>query len=186
MVGVEPTSAALELRAERLRRQLAQDLGDLSTNLKPQNLYREALQCAGIEKMSISKTIDVATRQHPVPAVLGIGALGFFSYFLIRKSGGARYVEDIKSAAAQTASSLAESATGVFHQHIAEKKREFFELAQTQITAGASKLSDEIEKKISDTVDALPGSAEVKPLLVSGVQILLATALGALLRPSVR
>lgn len=87
---------------------------------------------------------------------------------------------------AQTASDIAESAGGVFHRRLEEKKREFIELAQTYTESAAHKLSDEIEKKVGSMVDVLPGGTNVKPLLTSGFQILLAAALTGLLRPSAR
>jgi hypothetical protein len=180
------TSTELEARADRLRWQIAQDVGELSGNLKPHNLYQETLHNAGVDEISIANAVDFASRRYPIPTLLGAVTLGVIAYSLLRKGGGRRRVDDLKASLGQTASALTESATGVFHQRAEEKKREFVELAQAQIASGAGRLSDAIEKKLVDTFDVLPGGSDVKPLLASGIQILLSAAVSGLLRPSVR
>jgi hypothetical protein len=183
---VEPTSTELEFRADCLRRQIAQDWGELNGNLKPHSLYQEAVRGAGFDKASISSSVDSAVRRYPVPTAIGAAALGLFAYSVVRKRNGRRSIDNVKASLAQTATTLADSATDVFHRRAEEKKREFVDLAQAQIVCGAGKVSDAIERKIGDTVDILPGGAGIKPLLVSGIQILLSAALGGLMRPAAR
>ena len=43
-------------------------------------------------------------------------------------------------------------------------------------------LSDEIEKKLENLIDRVPGGIEVRPLIESSIQVVLAAAVEGLLR----
>jgi hypothetical protein len=62
------------------------------------------------------------------------------------------------------------------------KRREFVDVAQSQVATGATTLSDEIGKKLENVIDRLPGGIDVRPLIESSVQVALAAALEGLLR----
>src|SRR3984957_19592197 len=78
------------------------------------------------------------------------------------------------------------SATRVFRERAEAKRREFVDVAQSQVATGATMLSDEIGKKLETYIDRLPGGINVRPLIESSVQIALAAALEGLLRKRTR
>jgi hypothetical protein len=60
------------------------------------------------------------------------------------------------------------------------KRREFVDVAQTQIATGAAKFSDEVERRLENVVDRVPGGPEVRPLVQAAIQIALSAALEGL------
>jgi hypothetical protein len=74
----------------------------------------------------------------------------------------------------------------VFRERAEAKRREFVNVAQSQVATGATMLSDEIGKKLENYIDRLPGGIDVRPLIESSVQIALAAALEGLLRKRTR
>ena len=86
----------------------------------------------------------------------------------------------------ESSSSLVDTATRVFRDRAASKQREFIGAAQTQVAKSATMLSDAIEDKLEDVIDRVPGGSQVRPLIESTVQVVLATALEALLQRRTR
>jgi hypothetical protein len=66
------------------------------------------------------------------------------------------------------------------------KRREFVDVAQSQVATGTTMLSDEIGKKLESIIDRVPGGVNVRPLIESSVQIAQAAALEGLLRKRTR
>jgi hypothetical protein len=62
------------------------------------------------------------------------------------------------------------------------KRPEFVGTAQAQIASGAAGLSDEIERRLENVIDRVPGGIQIRPLIESAIQIALASALEGLLR----
>jgi hypothetical protein len=86
-------------------------------------------------------------------------------------------IHDVAAPFRESSASLVDAATRVFRERAATKQREFLGAAQTHIEKGAAMLSDTIEQKLEDVIDRVPGGSEVRPLIESTVQILLANAL---------
>ena len=60
------------------------------------------------------------------------------------------------------------------------------DVAQTHVASGAARLSDEIEKKLEDVMNSVPGGIQIRPLIESSIQVALAAALEGLLRGRAR
>ena len=63
--------------------------------------------------------------------------------------------------------SIVHSATKVFRARADTKRREFVDVAQSQVAAGATMLSDEIGKRLENVIDRFPGGINVRPLIES-------------------
>src|SRR5260370_11624 len=105
----------------------------------------------------------------------GVGGVGRDGVGGDHSGSGAEAVRD-------SAGSIVESGTKVFREGAEAKRREFVDVAQSQVATGATMLSDEIGKKLENYIDRLPSGINVRPLIESSVQIALAAALEALLR----
>jgi hypothetical protein len=60
------------------------------------------------------------------------------------------------------------------------KRREFVNVAQGQIATGAARFSDEVERRLENVIDQVPGGPEVRPLIEAAIQIALSAALEGL------
>ena len=80
----------------------------------------------------------------------------------------------------ETSASLVESATRVLRDRAEIKRREFVNVAQAQIATGAARFSDEVERRLENVVDRVPGGPEVRPLIEAAVQLALSAALEGL------
>ncbi len=74
----------------------------------------------------------------------------------------------------------------MFRERAALKRRELVRVAQAGIADGAAKLADEVERKLDDVVDQIPGGTGVRPLVAAAIQIALTAALEGLLRKDPR
>lgn len=70
----------------------------------------------------------------------------------------------------------------VFRERAEAKRRQFVDVAQAQVATGAAMLSDELEKRLENVIDRVPGGIKVRPLVESSIQVALAAALEGLLR----
>jgi hypothetical protein len=182
-VGVNvSTSSEYEAEANRLREQIGVTIGSLRSNLTPSNLASEAASRAGIADLSWAGVFDYASKRHPVPtAIIGLGiALWTMSAVRNRTRGG--HVATLTAPLTESSDSIVESATRVFRERAEAKRREFVDVAQSQVATGAAMLSDEIEKKLENIIDRVPGGIKVRPLIESSIQVALAAALEGLLR----
>jgi len=179
MTLTAPTSSDYEAKANRLRAQIGATVQDLRFSLRPSNLASEAATRAGIADLSWSGAFDFAGRRHPVPtAIIGLG-IAFWTLAALRRrkaDGLATFTPPLR----ETSASLVESATRVLRDRAEIKRREFVNVAQAQIATGAAKLSDEVERRLENVVDRVPGGPEVRPLIEAAVQIALAAALEGL------
>jgi hypothetical protein len=92
------------------------------------------------------------------------------------------HVATLTAPLTESSDSIVESATRVFRERAEAKRREFVDVAQSQVATGAAMLSDEIEKKLENIIDRVPGGIKVRPLIESSIQVALAAALEGLLR----
>ena len=95
-------------------------------------------------------------------------------------------VASLASPLRESSESLVDSASKVFRERAALKRRELVRVAQARIAAGAERLSDEVERKLDDVVDQVAGGSEVRPLIAFAIQIALTAALEGLLRKDPR
>jgi len=179
MTLAAPTSSDYEAEANRLRTQIGATIEDLRFSLRPSNLASEAATRAGIADLSWGGALDFAGKRHPVPtAIIGLG-LAFWTLSALRR----RKVDGVapfSSPLRETSASLVETATRVLRDRAEIKRREFVNVAQTQIASGAARFSDEVERKLENVIDRIPGGPEVRPLIEAAVQIALSAALEGL------
>jgi hypothetical protein len=180
-VGVNvATSREYEAEANRLRAQIGATIGGLRTNLTPSNLASEAASRAGIDNVSWAGAFDYASKRHPIPtAVIGFG-IALLTVSAIRKRATRGKVAALTTSLRESLDSLFESASRVFRERAETKRREFFDVARTQVATGAAMLSDEIEKKLESVIDRVPGGLQVRSLVESFIQVALAAALESL------
>jgi hypothetical protein len=181
-VGVNvSTSSEYEAEANRLRAQIGVTIGVLRSGLTPSNLASEAASRAGIADLSWGGAFDYASKRHPVPtAIIGFG-IALWTMSAVRNRARRGHVAAL-APLTESSDSILESATRVFRERAEAKRRKFVEVAQAQVATGAAMLSDEIDKKLENIVDRLPGGIKVRPLIESSIQVALAAALEGLLR----
>jgi hypothetical protein len=173
------TPAEYEEDANRIRSRLAATISQLRTNLTPSNLMDEAARGSGLRDATPAGVIDYGARRHPVPtALVGLG-IGLVAFSLVRSSfaGG----NSAKGFVRQTAGSLARSAGNVFHERAESRRRAFVGAANLHVKAGASQLSDMIEKSVDDFIGKAPATLALRPLVESAIQMALLAAVEALL-----
>jgi hypothetical protein len=173
------TSSDYEAKANRLRGQIGATIQDLRFSLTPSNLASEAAARAGIADLSWGGTLQFASKRHPVPtAIIGLGiALWTVAALRRRKIDG---VATLTPPLRETSASLVESATRVLRDRAEIKRREFVNVAQGQIATGAARFSDEVERRLENVIDQVPGGPEVRPLIEAAIQIALSAALEGL------
>jgi hypothetical protein len=174
-----PTSSGYEAEANRLRARIGATVEDLRFSLRPSNLASEAAARAGIADLSWGGAFDFAGKRHPVPtAIIGLG-IAFWALAAFRRRnvyGVATFTSPLR----ETSASLVESATRVLRDRAEIKRREFVDVAQAQIANGAASFSDEVERRLQNATDRVPGGAQVRPLVEAAIQIALSAALEGL------
>jgi hypothetical protein len=180
------TSSEYEAEANLLRAQIGVTIGALRSSLTPSNVASEAASRAGIADLSWAGAFDYASKRHPVPtAVVGLGiALWTIAAFRNRAKSG--QIVALTSPLKESSVSIVNSATTVFRERAEAKRREFVDVARSQVATAAATLSDEIDKKLEDLVDRVPGGMRIRPLIVSSLQVVLAAALEGLLQGTSR
>jgi Protein of unknown function (DUF3618) len=172
------SSTVYEAEANRLRAKMGVTIDELQSNLTPSNLASEAASRVGITDLSWSGAFDFAGKRHPVPtAVIGLGIALWTLSAARDRTRRNRLTLPLRD----SSSSLVDSATKVFRERAEAKRREFVGVAQVQVARGAAQLSDEIERRLENVIDRVPGGIEVRPLIASAIQIALASALEGLL-----
>jgi uncharacterized protein (UPF0210 family) len=180
------TSAEYEAEADRLRAQIGVTIGGLRTSLTPSNMVSDAASRAGIADLSWAGACDYAGKRHPIAtAVIGIG-LALLTMSAIRKGATRGNVVALTSALRDSSDSLFETARRVFRERAESRRQEFLDVARTQVAAGASMLSDEIEKTLDKVIDSAPGGLKVRSLVEASIQLALAAALEGLFSDKAR
>jgi hypothetical protein len=177
------TSSEYEAQANRLRAQIGARVDALQSELTPSNLASEAASRIGMADLSWGGAFE---KRHPVPtAIVGLGiALRTMAAF--KNRGRREHLALVAAPLRESSDSIVQSATKVFRQRGEVKRREFVDVAQSQVATRATMLSDEIGKKLETYIDRLPGGINVRPLIKSSVQVALAAALEGLLRKRAR
>src|SRR5271165_2820649 len=181
-----PASSDYEAEANRVRKQIDETVKQLRSRLTPSSLASEAAMGVGLTDVSWADALGLAVRRHPIPtAVVGLG-LAAWTFSALRNRSRRDGVAGLTSPLRETSASLVDSATRVFRERAALKRRELVRVAQAGIADGAAKLADEVERKLDDVVDQIPGGTGVRPLVAAAIQIALTAALEGLLRKDPR
>ncbi|WP_296708913.1 hypothetical protein [Rhodoblastus sp.] len=174
------TSSEYEAEANRLRSEIGATIGALRTSLTPSNLMSEAAARAGVADMSWAGAFDYASKRHPIPtAVIGLG-LALLTMSAIRKRATRGNVAALTTSLRESSDSLFETASQAFRERAELKRKEFLDVARTQVATGAAMLSDEIEKGLEGVMGHAPGGPKVRSLIESSIQLALAAALEGL------
>ena len=182
MTAKRGTSSEYEAEANRLRAQIGARVSVLRSELTPSSLATEAASRVGIADVSWGGAFDYASKRHPVPtAIIGVG-LALWTMAALRNRAKRENFAVMATPLRDSSDSIVQSATKVFRERAEAKRQEFVDVAQSQVATGATRLSDEISKKLETYIDRLPGGINVRPLIESSVQIALAAALESLFR----
>ena len=144
------TSSEYEAEANRLRAQIGVTVGALRSGLTPSNLASEAASRVGIADVSWGGAFDYASKRHPVPtAIIGLG-VALWTMSAVRNRGRRDRLAVVTGPLRDSSDSIVQSATKVFRERAEAKRREFVDVAQSQVATGATMLSDEIGKKLEN------------------------------------
>ena len=173
------TSSEYEAEANRLRAQIGTTIDGLRTHLTPSHIASEAASRAGIGDLSWSGAFEYASKRHPLPtAVIGLGlALLTLSAARHRRRGTGIV---LSATLRDSSDSILEFASKVFRERAEAKRREFVDIARSQVATGAAMLSDGIERILEGVIDRAPGGFQVRSLIESSIQVALAAALEGL------
>jgi hypothetical protein len=181
-----PTSSDYEAEANRVRKEIDETVKELRSRLTPPSLASEAAAGAGLTDASWAGAFEFASKRHPIPtAFAGLG-IALWALVAIRNRSKRGGVASLASPLRESSESLVDSASKVFRERAALKRRELVRVAQARLAAGAERLSDEVERKLDDVVDQVAGGSEVRPLIAFAIQIALTAALEGLLRKDPR
>jgi hypothetical protein len=181
-----PTSSDYEAEANRARKEIDQTIRELRARLTPSSLASEAAGGLGLTDASWAGTFEFATKRHPIPTAIAGFGIALWALAAVRNRSRRGGVASLASPLRESSESLVDSASRVFRERAALKRRELVRAAQARIAAGAEGLADELERKLDDVVDQVPGGSEVRPLIASAIQIALTAALEGLLRKDPR
>ena len=176
------TSTDYEAQANEVRKEIYETIRKLRPRLKPASLASEAAAGAGLSDASWAEAFEFATKRHPIPsAIAGLG-IALWAVAASRRRSKLGEIAGLASPLRESSDSVLDSASRVFRDRAALKRRELVRAAQARITVGAERLADELERKLDDVVDQVPGGSEVRPFLASAIQIALTAAIEGLLR----
>ena len=171
-----------EAQANEVRKQIDHTIRKLRSRLTAGNLASEAAAGVGLTDASWGEAFDFATKRHPIPsAIVGLG-IALWAVAARRRRSKRGVIAGVASPLRESSESVLDSAGRVFRDRAALKRRELVRAAQARITVGAERLADELERKLDDVVDQVPGGSEVRPFLASAIQIALTAAIEGLLR----
>jgi len=181
-----PTSRDYEAQADRARKEIDRTIRELRSRLRPSSLASEAAAGVGLTDASWAGAVEFASKRHPIPtAIAGLG-IALWALVAIRNRSRRGGLAGFASPMRESSESLVESARRVFQDRAALKRRELVRAAQAHIAAGAERLADEVERKLDDVVDQVPGGDAFRPVIASAIQIALMAALEGLLRKAPR
>ena len=176
------TSSDYEAEADRVQKQIDKTVRELRSRLTVSNLASEAAAGVGLDQDGLVGAIERTVKRYPVPAaVVGVG-VGLWALVTVRNRSKRTDVAELALPLRQSSDSLIDSATQVFRDRAALKRRELVRSAQAKIAVGAEKVADELERKLDDVVHSIPGGSDVRPLMASAIQIALTAGLEGLLQ----
>ncbi len=181
-MGVNISPSEYEARADQLRAEIGATVDALRSRLAPSSIASEAAARVGLADLSWGGAFDYATKRHPIPtAVIAVG-VAFWTLSALRRQGRGGAALGLTEMMRESSESIVDSATRVLRKRAEAKRRQFVDIAQSQVETGAEFLSDQIEKGLETYIGRAPVGMQVRPLIESSVQLALAAALEALVR----
>ena len=181
-----PTSSDYEAAANRARIEIDKTIRELRSRLTPSSLASEAAAGVGLTDASWAGAVEFASKRHPIPTTIAGVGIAVWVFAAVRNRSRRGGAAGLASPLRESSESIVESASRVFRERAALKRRELVRAAQVQIAAGAEKLADEVERKLDDVVDQVPGGDAFRPVVASAIQIALMAALEGLMRKDPR
>jgi hypothetical protein len=180
------TSSDYEARANEVRREIDETIRKLRPRLTPANLTSEAAAGVGLTEASWGEAFEFATKRHPIPTVIAGLGIALLTVAASRYGTRSKDIASIASPLRESSESVFDSVSRVFRDRAALKRRELVRAAQARITVGAERLADELERKLDDVADYVPGGTEVRPFVAAAMQIAITAAIEGLLRKDSR
>lgn len=177
------TADQLEAEADRARERLNATVDELLLNLRPKSLASEWMQSSGLNEMTAGETIEAAYRRHPVAiALFGLG-LGLLAALGTRRAvsrtgGGQSFTRSMGESFAD----LGDTVTGIIRERARQNSDRLLKIAEREVAATTERVADAVEHSLEGWLAKIPAPPAAQPLLTSGAQLLLATALQAILR----
>ena len=178
------TPDQLEAEADRARERLGSTVDELLLNLHPKSLASEWAQSSGFSDKTPAETIELAYRRHPVAITLcGIG-LGLFAFATTRRAASSSPPgrPNLRESLSDSVTQLGDAVATVIRERARRNSERLLKVAETQVAATTDRVSDAVERSLEGWLSKIPGSPAAQPLVTSAVQLLLATALQAILR----
>jgi hypothetical protein len=194
MTRTGPSPSELEADANRLSAGLGVTVDRLRHQLTPAHLLGEWAESSGLKAITPDKVFDLTARRHPVPTALVGAGLGILAYAIARRWNIRNRQLDLtpnrlgndrepgpRDTATDIVGSLTETATKAFREHAETQRKAVIDAARSHVGSAAKQLSGLMETTLDDILAHIPVSADVRPALVTTVQLLLVAALEAVL-----
>jgi F0F1-type ATP synthase membrane subunit b/b' len=178
------TADQLEAEADRARERLNATVDELLLNLRPKSLASEWMQSTGLNEMTAGETIELAYRRHPVAITLfGLG-LGFLAVAGTRRAAASRSAgrETFAQSVGQSFADLGDTVTGIVRERARQNSERLLKIAEREVAATTERMADAVEHSLEGWLAKIPAPPAAQSLLTCGAQLLLATALQAILR----
>jgi hypothetical protein len=178
------TADQLEAEADRARERLNATVDELLLNLRPKSLASEWMESSGLNEMTAGETIEAAYRRHPVAITLfglGLGllaALGTRRAVSSRTGGGRSFTRSMGESFAD----LGDTVTGIVRERARQNSDRLLKIVEKEVATTTERMADAVEHSLEGWLAKTPAPPAAQPLLTSGAQLLLATALQAILR----
>ena len=174
----------LEAQANEARESLNATVDELLLNLRPKSLASEWMQSSGLNEMTAGETIENAFRRHPVAiTVFGLG-LGLLAAASTRRAVSSRKNagESFTHAIGEPFVDLGDTVTGIIRERARQHSDRLLQIAEREVAATTGRMADAVGQSVENWLGKIPAPRAAQPLLTSGAQLLLATALQAILR----
>ncbi len=173
----------LEAEADRARERLNGTVDELLLNLRPKSLASEWMQSSGLNEMTAGDTIEAAYRRHPVGITLfGLG-LGLLAAVGTRRAMSSRAGEQgFTRSLGASFGELGDTVTGIIRERARQNSERLLKVAEREVAATTERVADAVGHSLEGWLAKIPAPPTAQPLLTSGAQLLLATALQAILR----
>jgi hypothetical protein len=178
------TADQLEAEADRARERLNATVDELLLNLRPKSLASEWMQSSGLNEMTAGETIETAFRRHPVAiALFGLG-LGLLATAGTRRALSSRTGagQSFTQSMGESFADLGDTVTGIIRERARQNSDRLLQIAEREVAATTTRMADAVEHSLQGWLGKIPAPPAAQPLLTSGAQLLLATALQAILR----
>jgi hypothetical protein len=163
---------------------LGSTIDELLHNLRPASLASEWAQNTGLSERTPGEALELAYRRHPVAISLcGVG-LGVLAFTATRRgaSPSPHGRQTVREAFGEMFGKLGDQVADIVRERAKQNSERLLKLAETQVASTTSQMSDAVERSLQGWLANMPGPPAAQPLVTSAAQLLLATALQAVLR----